>query len=145
MPPDPSHELRCALREAHARGAARWPGVSVESEHFAAFVTARWADVTDPTELAQIRCDLLYLTCACAAGDPVALAAFERAYGPVIAGALARMASAVSDPDEITQRVRERLFVGDAETPPRIAEYTGRGELGGWVRAVAVRTALNYR
>jgi len=73
------------------------------------------------------------------------LAAFARAYEPVIDAALGRMANAVADADEIKQRVRERLFVGDGEAPGRIAEYTGRGDLAGWVRAVAVRTALNAR
>lgn len=126
------------LQRAYAAGAARWPGVVVDREKFETFVTARGA-------VAELRCDQLYLTCACATGDAAALAAFERAYGPVIDAALAKMTGAVTDPDEVKQRVRERLFVGDADTPPRIAEYTGRGELSGWVRAVAVRTALNYR
>ncbi|MBS1123455.1 MAG: polymerase, sigma-24 subunit, subfamily [Deltaproteobacteria bacterium] len=142
---DPAAELQRGLLDAHAQAAERWPGVVIEAERFAAFVTARCTNVADARGLAMVRCDQLYLTCACAAGDPVALAAFDRTHGKVIASALARMAAAVTDPDEVKQRVWERLFVGDAETPPRIAEYTGRGELSGWVRAVTVRTALNYR
>ncbi len=129
------------LADAHALGAERWPGVVIDRDRFAAFVTARCGAL----ELAMVRCDQLYLTCACTAGDPVALATFERTFGPVIDSALARMANAVTDADEVKQQVRERLFVGAAETPPRIAEYTGRGDLAGWVRAVTVRTALNYR
>ncbi|MBA2542206.1 MAG: transcriptional regulator [Deltaproteobacteria bacterium] len=135
---DPS-ELQRAVRDGHALGVERWPGVVIDYERFAEFVGAR-CEVS-----ASVRFDQLYLTCACAAGDPAALAAFERVYGPTINAALGKMANAVSDADEVKQQVRERLFVGNAETPPRIAEYTGRGELGGWVRAVAVRTALNYR
>jgi RNA polymerase sigma-70 factor (ECF subfamily) len=142
--PDPIDELRRALRDAHAVASERWPGVVIDADRFAAFVTAR-CDAADARALGAVRSEQLYLTCACAAGDPAALAAFERAYGPVVEAALARMSNAVSDPDEIKQRVREKLFVGDAETPPRITEYTGRGDLAGWVRAVAVRTALNYR
>lgn len=129
------------LDDAHALGADRWPGVVIDRDRFAAFVAARCGEL----ELARVRCDQLYLTCACADGDPVALATFERTFGPVIDSALARMANAVTDADEVKQQVRERLFVGAAETPPRIAEYTGRGDLVGWVRAVTVRTALNCR
>jgi len=128
-----------SLDDVHAQARARWPGVEVARDRFVAFVTARAGDV------AAARCDLLYLTCACADGDAAALAVFAQTYEPVIDGALARMANAVVDPDEVKQRVRERLFVGDVDTPPRIAEYTGRGDLAGWVRAVAVRTALNLR
>ncbi|MDQ3336368.1 MAG: sigma-70 family RNA polymerase sigma factor [Myxococcota bacterium] len=127
------------LREAHATASQRWPGVVVDLERFTSFVTARWQEVSP-----DVRTELLYLTCACASGDAVALATFERTYASVINAALSRMQSAV-DIDEVKQRVREKLFVGDADTPPRIGEYTGRGELAGWVRAVAVRTALNLR
>lgn len=141
---DPT-EFQRALAEAHARGRERWPGIEVDREQFAGFVAARCGDTNTAEALAAVRCDQLYLTCACAVGDPAALAAFDQTYGPVIDAALGRMANAVADPDEVKQRVRERLFVGDAETQPRIAEYTGRGELAGWVRAVTVRTALNYR
>lgn len=127
------------LREAHVIASQRWPGVVVDLERFTTFVTARWQEVSP-----DVRTELLYLTCACATGDAAALAAFERTYGSVIDAALARMQTAV-DIDEVKQRVREKLFVGDADTPPRIGEYTGRGELAGWLRAVAVRTALNLR
>src|SRR5262245_53680165 len=97
------------LDEAYALGRARWPGVEVERARFAAFVEARAG--SDPR---AARCELLYLTCGCAAGDAAALAAFAQAYEPVIDAALARMANAVADADEVKQRVRERLFVGDA-------------------------------
>ncbi len=135
---DPS-ELQRALREGHALGAERWLGVVVEYARFAEFVEARYEAGS------TVRFDQLYLTCACAAGDPAALAAFERVYGPTINAALGKMTNAVTDADEVNQQIRERLFVAAAEAVPRIAEYTGRGELAGWVRAVAVRTALNYR
>jgi RNA polymerase sigma-70 factor (ECF subfamily) len=128
------------LDEAYALARASWPGVEVARDAFDAFVRARAGEA-----LATARVDLLYLTCACAAGDPTALDTFARAYEPVIDAALARMANVVADPDEVKQRVRERLFVGQPEAPPRIGEYTGRGDLAGWVRAVAVRTALNLR
>jgi RNA polymerase sigma-70 factor, ECF subfamily len=128
------------LDDAYAQARARWPGVEVARDAFGAFVAARAGEA-----IGVVRTDLLYLTCACAAGDAAALDAFARTYEPVIVAALARMANAVSDPDEVVQRVRERLFVGDGEAQPRIVEYTGRGDLAGWVRAVAVRTALNLR
>jgi RNA polymerase sigma-70 factor (ECF subfamily) len=128
------------LDEAYARARACWPGVEVARDVFEAFVVSRAGGA-----LGSVRTDLLYLTCACAAGDRVAFDAFERAYEPLIDAALARMANVVADPDEVKQRVRERLFVGGAGVAPRIGEYTGRGDLAGWVRAVTVRTALNTR
>ncbi|MEM9463243.1 MAG: sigma-70 family RNA polymerase sigma factor [Myxococcota bacterium] len=51
-----------------------------------------------------------------------------------------------SDPafvDEIKQRLRTKLLVSDGADPPKIAHYTGQGELNTWVRVVAVREALS--
>jgi RNA polymerase sigma-70 factor (ECF subfamily) len=46
--------------------------------------------------------------------------------------------------DEVRQELRDKLFTSpDGE--PKIAEYTGRGALGGWVRVSALRIALNLR
>jgi RNA polymerase sigma-70 factor (ECF subfamily) len=39
--------------------------------------------------------------------------------------------------------LRERLLVGPKGSGPKLAEYSGRGPLGTWLRAVAVRLALN--
>jgi RNA polymerase sigma-70 factor (ECF subfamily) len=44
---------------------------------------------------------------------------------------------------ETQQDLRTKLFVGSAGGPPRILQYTGQGALGGWVRIVAVRTAID--
>jgi len=47
--------------------------------------------------------------------------------------------------DDVTQHVRELLFVSRADVPGRIASYAGHGPLGGWVRTVVLRTAINLR
>jgi RNA polymerase sigma-70 factor (ECF subfamily) len=49
--------------------------------------------------------------------------------------------------EDALQVVRTKLFVGDGsrDGTPKIADYRGRGSLAGWVRVVAVRTALTLR
>src|SRR5262249_25293870 len=44
--------------------------------------------------------------------------------------------------DEVTQRLREYLFVGDEERGPAIAQYAGRGDLRGFLRIASVRECL---
>ena len=39
--------------------------------------------------------------------------------------------------------MRQRVFVGTADTPPRIGSYAGRGPLAGWVGIAAQRIALD--
>jgi RNA polymerase sigma-70 factor (ECF subfamily) len=53
-----------------------------------------------------------------------------------------------SDPDfldELVQTLRAGLLVGAPPAPPRIASYSGRGPLAGWLRITAVRTAIDLR
>jgi RNA polymerase sigma-70 factor (ECF subfamily) len=47
--------------------------------------------------------------------------------------------------DDVRQALRERLLLPEGERPPRLAAYRGDGPLGAWVRAAAIRTALNMR
>jgi RNA polymerase sigma-70 factor (ECF subfamily) len=84
----------------------------------------------------------LFLAQACALGDPAALAAFECRFGPQIRSFIIPVSRDPVFLDEACQVVRYKLFVGDAA---KIAEYTGRGALGAWLRMVALRTALNLK
>ena len=45
--------------------------------------------------------------------------------------------------EDVAREVRHRLLIGDTGEVPKIASYTGRGELRAWVRIAASRTALN--
>jgi RNA polymerase sigma-70 factor (ECF subfamily) len=47
--------------------------------------------------------------------------------------------------DEVVQVLLERLLVSRPGEAPTIADYSGRGALGGWLRIVAVRTCYNLR
>jgi RNA polymerase sigma-70 factor, ECF subfamily len=78
----------------------------------------------------------LELARACARGDAAALAIFEDTYG----AELARIAARFPAVDDGAQRIREKLFCGDA---PRIAAFAGRGSLRGWLRALAVTTLID--
>jgi RNA polymerase sigma-70 factor (ECF subfamily) len=79
------------------------------------------------------------LAAALARGDAAALAKFESTIVPDIRGALVRLRRDPDFVDEILQRVRVKLFVGDS---PRIAEYRGQGRLAAWIQIVAIREAL---
>ena len=85
------------------------------------------------------------LVVACGARSAAALAEFERRYAAEFVGALSRVRLDRAAIDEISQRVREKLFVGDASSPPRILNYAGRGALVSFLRAVIVRTAIDVR
>jgi len=114
-------------------GRVAWPDVNVDPARFAAFLAE---GDRDPARAAE-----LYLVCACADGDATALRHFEDTYFADARAAIARTTSEAGIADEALQHLRRRLFVADGRTPG-IAGYTGRGDLGGWLRVAATRAAL---
>lgn len=105
---------------------ARWPGVAVPSG-----VLPR-PGVEGP--------DLL-LAAACVAGDARALAYFDELLITEVRRAVLPLDTTNALVDDVTQLTRERLLLA----PPRLAEYSGQGSLASWLRAVAVRLALNAK
>ena len=127
-----------AMRDAWTQAREAWPGVEVSLEDFERWVSER-AHGEAPAALVTRD---LYLACACHAGNPAALAAVDSCFTSTIEAALASVRMRDDHGDEIRQRLRAKLFVGER---PRIALYTGRGALGGWVRAAAIREAIDLR
>lgn len=122
-----SAELEAALNEA----SARWPAVSFDAQAFSRFLAARAPVPAPSADLALVD--------ACCRKVPFALEALERELrveAKVVAG---RDAPAV---DDLVQRLMTKLLVG---APVRLATFSGRGSLSGWLRAAAVREHLNMQ
>jgi RNA polymerase sigma-70 factor, ECF subfamily len=105
-----------------------------------------WKGPAVPTELDSPAhsADLL-LASACARGEADAIARFEREF---LGNVPAFVAHISTDPvflDDLLQRLRVRLFVALPGKASRIADYQGRGPLGGWLRVTAVRAALDLK
>lgn len=120
------------------RAAAAWPDLDVPSDAFAAWVRERSGD----GGVERLDLEGLFLACACARGDERAIRAFHDRFDPEIGVALHRLGLATDVAKDVRQAVVTKLFLGDA---PKIAAYSGRGNLAHWVRAVAAREALGLR
>jgi RNA polymerase sigma-70 factor (ECF subfamily) len=116
---------------------AAWPDVIVSRTTFDAFLSARPEHRADHLE------DLL-LACACLEGSPEAWRHFDREHLGRVASFVARVDTSVSFADDIRQRLAEKLLHDPGGTP-KLALYTGRGPLSGWLRVVAVREAHNAK
>lgn len=127
-----------ALRRFHEQGRRAWPQISLSLEALQAHLQGHGqADA-----LEALVAEDLYLTCACVAGDPQALAAFERRYLAAVPGLVAQVVSG-ERAQEVQQRLRVKLLVQVGAEPPRIAAYSGRGALLAWLRVVALREAIS--
>jgi RNA polymerase sigma-70 factor (ECF subfamily) len=134
--PVPDHEAwREAVRTVVA-GCTR-----VTADEAIASVRAAIAGGASPAHAAD-----LALAFSVGRGDPLAARRFDDLVGLELAAAARAIDRDPAFVDEICQRTRVRLVIGDGSgAPPRIAGYRGAGPLRAWVAIAAQRVALNAR
>jgi RNA polymerase sigma-70 factor (ECF subfamily) len=125
-----------ALQAILAEGRAAWPDIELDEARFVAHLEG--ADLGE----ARTHAAELYLACACAAGDPRALARFDERYLAAIAGHLRRFGDLAPD---VLQELRTRLYLTVDGQPPRLRSYAGVGTLLGWLKMTAVRLAIDLQ
>jgi RNA polymerase sigma-70 factor (ECF subfamily) len=125
--------------QAWAGARAAWPQFVVDEERFLAFVRERADDAATPA----VHVPDLYLACACLDGDAAALRAFGALLDEV-GHKLRHLAVGDDMLAEAKQGVRQVLVARGAR-PPALSEYTGRGELGGWLRITLGRELLRLK
>ncbi|MBC7976258.1 MAG: hypothetical protein H7138_14895 [Myxococcales bacterium] len=136
----PGETLDARLARACQTAHATWPDVGIDDAVFRAHLETLVTD--NPTHLAELEVAEVYLSLACARGVHAALVILERDYVLPLRPTLSRMGLAPSAIDEALQIMRDELLTPRPEASPRILNYSGRGQLRGWLRAVAARTGL---
>jgi len=136
-------ELDRELEALVERARAEVPGVELDPATFVGYVAERVTlDAGGQPVIGPLRAGPLWIACGCVLGDAAAIAAFETTYGPEIGAALRKsFDTALSEDAEL--RLRERLLLVGEDEVPRLASYSGRGDLRAWLRAAAVRTAID--
>ena len=138
-------EIESRLAGQLADAEARWPEVSVDRRKFVTHWAAQLGRAGDVcTAIEQLHLSDLYLAFGCAEGDSCALRSFGTLLSSV-AGAVRSVDGAPAFVDEILQRLRTRVLVPEDGRSARILDYAGRGSLENWLRAGALRLALNAR
>ena len=107
-----------------------WPGVEIPPEEIRVYATERSAEGAHLADL--------YLACACLRGDRSALETFERVFTDVIGATLSRFDLSRAEREDVVQTLRIGFFV-----KRKLASYSGRGPLRGWVRSATTRAALD--
>lgn len=140
-------DLPAAMHAAIAQARAAWPDFTVDEATFLAYLQARLGQGEKElaTAVQSLHLADLYCACACAAGLPRALAAFEEHYLATASQTLARIDGDPEFVTEVKQQLRCKILLSVAGQPPRIAEYEGRAPLHSWVRVALLRLALNSK
>lgn len=143
LAPRDRDELATELASLIARARAEVPSVALDPLVFVTYVAERATfDGDGRPVLRPLRAGALWIACGCVCSDSSAVAAFETQYAGDIRDALSRnFDRGLAEDAEL--RLRERLFLVAEDDTPRLASYAGRGDLGVWLRAAAVRTAID--
>jgi RNA polymerase sigma-70 factor, ECF subfamily len=144
----PEAALDDALDVVVERGEQRLAHRPVTRDVFVDHVAAALARGNDAVELdaiEQLSAPDLYFACALGAGDARALEIAEAELMPIVRRAAGRIDANAAFVDEVAQRVRTRLFVGESGESPAILTYRGAGPLARWVRVIASRIALDLK
>lgn len=137
------HALETALLAALQSARAAWPSLSVDGLAWARYLGAHAPQrIDDEVWLNTATVTDLYVAFACASGDSAAVAALERRHFGEVKAALTGAGVAASEVEEVLDKLRARLFVGSGEALPRVATYSGRGPIVGWLKVAAVRLAV---
>jgi len=133
-----------ALSRAVSDAQAAFPRVKLTAEVFAEHLRSRLeAEGLDDPKALQI--DDLFLACACVHGDAEAWRELEKQHLSRIPEFVARIDPQPSFADEVRQRLCEKLLQPTDGGVAKLASYTGRGPLGGWLRISAIREAQSAK
>jgi RNA polymerase sigma-70 factor (ECF subfamily) len=133
------------LGELLAKAQAQRPSLVVDARAFVEHWATHLSRCRTPeTEFERLHLGDLCLAFACGRGDTDALRLFQAEFVPIAVSTIRGVDSADAFVEEVTQQLLERILVA-APGEPRILEYAGRGSLEHWLRAAALRLALNAR
>lgn len=136
--------LARALGRALERASKARPEVGARPEAFVKFIAERMPPTDEPgSVLDSLQVEELALCFACLAGSQPALVELERSFAAAAASALGKLGMNAEAREDAMQRALEKLLTGGPDATPKLAQYSGQGSLGGWLRVVVVRTALN--
>ena len=126
------------LGQIYIEARRQWLGIDLDPSVFANYVRERLGSQEgDPGALHFAD---LYLACACIQNVPGALETLNRRYLAAVGTAVGPIDSSPAFADEVTQILRERLFVGN-----KLAGYSGRGSLASWTAVAAYRIGLSLK
>jgi len=125
------------VAELHAKARAVYPELTVDEATFAAELVRRAGP--DPAQLAKARVDHVYLAIACMAGDTRAVAKVEAEFFGEVEWSARRLRATRDQADEVRGQLGRLLFVSEPGREAGLASYSGRGDLGSYIRVIATR------
>ena len=131
-----------ALSALYARGHDAHPTLSVTDTVFAAHLGRCGADVQGVVAGAHIHAEDLLLCCAALLGDDQAVRKLRGDHRGAMINHLHSLDNSPTFVEEVEQNMWDAVLIGSAGAP-KLASYSGKGPLAGWLGVVTQRTALS--
>jgi len=131
--------LEESLGELLTKARSAWPSFDLAPDLFFHHIAERLPASEARRALDAVHAPDLYLACACLHGHPQALAEFHEKVLPSVIRSVERRAGTTLAGQEVISLLVQKLLVAGNHGPAKIGEFSGRGSLVGWVRAVATR------
>ena len=138
----PSDALERALQGALDAARAAHPELAFDGPALLRYLGRR-AATSDARAVAALHAADLFLASACAAGAAPAIAELDRRLVATVGPAVSRLRPSPAFVDDVQQLLRQKLLVRGEGGAPKVLDYLGRGSLAHWLRAAALRVALN--
>lgn len=137
-----SAEERAAANAAFARAQIAWPKLAIDPEAFFSQANTSGDLIS---ALNELHAGDLLLASRCAVADPAAIALLDERHLKRIGAVVRRLDASGRLGEDVAQALREKLLLPASDGRRRIGDFSGKGSLDAWLRAAAVRTALNLR
>ncbi len=135
-------DLDAVLGDVLGAAQRTFPTFCLPPDVFVAYLRERLPpDLPPPIALRRMHTSDLYLACACAHGHADAIAVFEERCLGQLDRVLRRIGIDRDMVAEVKQEIRHRVLVGDGDHA-EIVDFSGRGDLRGWVRVMGTHQAL---
>jgi RNA polymerase sigma-70 factor (ECF subfamily) len=131
-----------ALSSLYARGRDAHPTLNVTDEVFVTHLGRCAADVDAVVAGAHIHAEDLFLCCAALLGDNHAVGKLRDDHRRGLVNHLHSLDSSPTFAEEVEQNLWDAVLIGSAGAP-KLASYSGKGPLAGWLGVVTQRTALS--
>ncbi|MBI5547851.1 MAG: hypothetical protein HY901_28545 [Deltaproteobacteria bacterium] len=128
-----------------AQARAARPVLGLSEKEVVAWLAGQLSSDTElPRALSSLLAADVAVVCGCLAGRARALDELAGRVRKAAADATQRT-DLKAMADDLAQEVLVKVLRGSGEAGPLLPRYTGRGSLDGWLRAIAVRTALRSK
>ena len=139
---DDAAALAATLATLYESARTAYRELAVDPTTYARELARRLGDTATLERVARVRADHVYLAIACMAGDERAIRIVEAEFLDQVDTTARRLRARHEQAAEVRGDLRRILFTTEPGRSAALSDYSGRGDLGTYVRVIATRALV---